>query len=282
MLNSVCPSIIPQDSVSHFSFSDSDIEPSEIQIIPKSLVNTSLKRPRRSKANISNIYPQEPESKISPEISAEQPSCLINTRPSPGTSLSDSRSNKKTDYPPKITSLKNANEKPGVRQKIINCSECVIKKIKHPCRTASGLCRMKGKNISHLSQVKPFMRDSARSYTMIINSRDKSFLKFIGNKQESIIEETSEETMLTEYWQVKEDVEEKYKKLLNNLEIEEAFEIKLLTKKLMKGNIIKPEELASKINEIKEEYDFTRDLILKQKITEVEELINKFQRKLLV
>ena len=87
--------------------------------------------------------------------------------------------------------------------------------------------------------------------------------------------------MLTEYWQIKDELEEKYRKLMASLEVEEAAEIKMRTAKLvMREKMARAEEVMEVISEIREEYDITRSLLLKQKIQEVEDTIGQFQKKL--
>ena len=106
------------------------------------------------------------------------------------------------------------------------------------------------------------------------------------SKEESVIQESVEESMLTDYWQHKDELEEKYRKLLASFESEEVAEIKLRTAKLLvkKGDSetkAKPEDVLEVISSVKEEYEITRSLILKQKISEIEEMLSKFQKKIL-
>ena len=96
-----------------------------------------------------------------------------------------------------------------------------------------------------------------------------------------MIQESAEEGMLTEYWQIKDELEEKYRKLMASLEVEEAAEIKMRTAKLvMREKMARAEEVMEVISEIREEYDITRSLLLKQKIQEVEDTIGQFQKRL--
>ncbi len=99
---------------------------------------------------------------------------------------------------------------------------------------------------------------------------------------ESVIQESIEESMLTDYWQQKDELEEKYKRLLDSLEVEEAIEIKYRTGRLMAGkSTTGAESVMELISAIKDEYYVTRSLLLKQKILEVEEAIGQFQKKLM-
>ena len=100
------------------------------------------------------------------------------------------------------------------------------------------------------------------------------------SKQEYAIKESAEESMLTDYWQRKDELEEKYSKLLMNLELEEAAEIKCRTARLLNGKG-KSEDMIEVISSVKEEYEITRSLILKQKISEIEEIISKCQKKIM-
>ncbi len=100
-------------------------------------------------------------------------------------------------------------------------------------------------------------------------------------RESSVIEETIEECLLTDYWHQKDKLDAKYKKQLDSLEVEEAEEIKYRTKGLtMQREAISAERVLEVIAAVHDEYCVTRGLLLKQKILEVEEMIEKFQTKL--
>lgn len=87
------------------------------------------------------------------------------------------------------------------------------------------------------------------------------------------IEEVEEESTLVDYWEKKEEYNEKYKKLLLELENEEKAEIRCKTSKL-----IDRKEINEAIQKINEEYNMTRDLILKQKILEEEAILSQYEK----
>ena len=96
------------------------------------------------------------------------------------------------------------------------------------------------------------------------------------NFDDNIIEESAEESTLHEYWLKKEDIEEKYAKLLANLDAEEKAEI---THYAIKARF--NAKAGEGILHIKDEYDRTRDLILKLKLMELEEILDGYKTRLL-
>ncbi len=91
------------------------------------------------------------------------------------------------------------------------------------------------------------------------------------------IPELAEENMLHEYWQRKEEVEEKYRRLLADLNSEEAIEIKHHILKV--GPSASPGCLAARdvVKRVSDEYDRTRALLLKQQLIELEELLTSYR-----
>ena len=85
------------------------------------------------------------------------------------------------------------------------------------------------------------------------------------------IEEVEEESMLFDYWEKKEEYNEKYKKIMKELENEERTEIRCKISKLLDNK-----EINDTIQQIHEEYNMTRDLILKQKILEEEAILSQY------
>jgi len=86
---------------------------------------------------------------------------------------------------------------------------------------------------------------------------------------------------LSDYWVQKQALEAKYEKIINDLEIEEATEIKVKTSMLLKIS----EQTTAKIvldtiQKIKDEYEITRGLIIKQKLFEEEELVASCKEKI--
>ena len=97
-------------------------------------------------------------------------------------------------------------------------------------------------------------------------------------KEESVIEEL-EENMLTDYWQRKEEIEEKYKQVFSALEVEEATEIRMkVAQLLVRGRNATVEFLTDVIAAVKEEYGVIKSLIIKQRILEEEETISQYEK----
>ena len=83
--------------------------------------------------------------------------------------------------------------------------------------------------------------------------------------------------MLHEYWQRKEEVEEKYRHLLADLNSEEAIEIK---HHILKVAPSAPPDCLMALDVVKrvsDEYERTRTLLLKQQIVELEELLTSYR-----
>ncbi len=106
--------------------------------------------------------------------------------------------------------------------------------------------------------------------------RNRSLL---AKSKDSVILELVEESTITDYWQKKEEVEDKYRKMLGALELEEATEIKHRTSKLLKQlHQATPQIVVETIAGVKEEYEITRSLLLKQKVVEEEEAVSQYEK----
>ena len=93
------------------------------------------------------------------------------------------------------------------------------------------------------------------------------------------IQELAEEGMLTDYWQHKEELEQKYKTLFSALESEEVSEIKCETARLIKEQAKKnAEQVMETIKSIREEYESTKRLLCKQKVLEEEEMLSRYEK----
>ena len=75
----------------------------------------------------------------------------------------------------------------------------------------------------------------------------------------------------------KRKLEEKYRNLMSQLSLEQAFEINHNVEKLSKGS---NEQLQNAIQNIKEEYSITRGLLEQQRIVEEGELLEEYQNKI--
>ena len=222
----------------------------------------------------------EPEIKLSAESSSELPSSFGQ---SPATSITDSRSHKesrKEMYTESTIQSQKIPHTPGCynrrkvpTNRVLLCMPIsalsVLKRTQEKKRIGTSQFLMPSCNMSNISPCSGPYASQERP-------------KKVHKPAVSIIEESIEETMLTEYWQHKDGVEEKYKKLIDGLQVEEATEIKLAMKKMSESSRgTQSEDVMEVINRIKDDYDVTRSLIIKQKIAEVEELISRCQRKLL-
>jgi hypothetical protein len=89
------------------------------------------------------------------------------------------------------------------------------------------------------------------------------------------------DNMLTEYWQLKDQLEEKYNSLFAALQLEEASEINHRTSKLLRCPAdLQTHTVLDTIATIKEEYENTRSLLLQQQLVELEEILTDFQHRL--
>eukprot|EP00826_Nyctotherus_ovalis_P055537 TRINITY_DN7384_c0_g8_i2.p1 TRINITY_DN7384_c0_g8~~TRINITY_DN7384_c0_g8_i2.p1 ORF type:complete len:275 (+),score=77.17 TRINITY_DN7384_c0_g8_i2:203-1027(+) len=77
------------------------------------------------------------------------------------------------------------------------------------------------------------------------------------------------------YWTLKEELEEKYSKLISQLAVEEAAEVRIVAKQVLKGAVSSGQ--LEKISEIREKYEVSRSLIQQQRILEFKELIAKYK-----
>ena len=91
-------------------------------------------------------------------------------------------------------------------------------------------------------------------------------------RDQFVIKESEEETMLHDYWQKKDEIEEKYKRLQKDLEVEEAAEISLAV-----GRVKKEGQIVKDVGLIKEYYANVKSLLSQQKIIELEELLSEYQ-----
>lgn len=90
-----------------------------------------------------------------------------------------------------------------------------------------------------------------------------------------------EDATLLGYWIQKDKIDKKYDKLLEEISVEEAAEIKHITSRIFeKIPKQKGKEVLELITDVKEDYEITRGLLIKQKIAEEEEVINAFKQKL--
>ncbi len=86
------------------------------------------------------------------------------------------------------------------------------------------------------------------------------------------------DSTLKDYWLTKESIEQKYKELLERLELEEASEIKhYATKYVHPGNQTEAKEVVDVIRSVRENYEVTRRLLIGQKLVEQEEIINRLK-----
>ena len=85
----------------------------------------------------------------------------------------------------------------------------------------------------------------------------------------------TQESVLPDYWKRKKDVVDKYLRLFAELEAEEKAEIYLFVGKNARANF-DPMAMYS----IREEYERIKDLLLRQKVMELEELLAEFEQKL--
>ncbi len=96
-------------------------------------------------------------------------------------------------------------------------------------------------------------------------------------KNASVIREFADESMLHEYWMRKEEVEEKYRRLITELESEEKAETEYYTRK----SAGRGKNSAERIISVRQEYERTRVLLLQQKLVEIEEVLSEYKSQIL-
>jgi len=111
-------------------------------------------------------------------------------------------------------------------------------------------------------------------------SRSRLFVGSFQAKKSTSHKLTMKEPLndMLDYWSIKKELESKYNKLQSELEIDEATEIKIVTKQLLKG--VANKNQLNEISEIKEKYEISKSLLQQQRILEIEELISRFRYKL--
>jgi len=110
-------------------------------------------------------------------------------------------------------------------------------------------------------------------------SRQSSFKSTRTNrKSENEIIRSIANNMLQGYWEKKKEVEEKYEKMYNNLIIEENIESDFRISKY--GTNCQNSQMGIKeiIENVRNEYNATRLLIMQQKIMELEDVINQYKQ----
>ncbi len=91
------------------------------------------------------------------------------------------------------------------------------------------------------------------------------------------VEERMESGQMREFWKRRREVEEKYRKLVCDLEIEETAELGLRMRKTKKG---KPEKVEEMVTGLRLYYQSVKALLVEQKICEQEDLIFEYKQKL--
>jgi hypothetical protein len=90
-----------------------------------------------------------------------------------------------------------------------------------------------------------------------------------------------ENCAMIRYWIQKEKLDKKYSKILEELAIEEAEEIKHLTSRILENKQkADGEKILEIVENVKQDYDTTKCLLKRQKIVEEEDLINEYLQKL--
>ncbi len=110
----------------------------------------------------------------------------------------------------------------------------------------------------------------------VLSLQDAATARELGVDQ-SVIKESAEETMIHDYWTKKDEVEDKYRKMGRQVDVEELAEISL---KLSKGQ--GDPELMKSIYAIKEYYANVKTLLAQQKLMEQEDLLKEYQRRISV
>lgn len=85
------------------------------------------------------------------------------------------------------------------------------------------------------------------------------------------------ENLLFKYWSKKRELEKKYKRIFNDLKIEEDEEIKLKTRKIMANNENSAKAFLDMLTNVKDYYATTVRLMQEQRIIEIEQLLLKFR-----
>ena len=92
------------------------------------------------------------------------------------------------------------------------------------------------------------------------------------------LQEITETTILSNYWNKKEQINRKYQDLLNQLHCEELVEIKHCALKYESAeNCNTSTSLLEAINQIKECYEELENLLMRQKLLEQEDVIALFK-----
>ena len=98
-------------------------------------------------------------------------------------------------------------------------------------------------------------------------------------KKNKCLDNHNEHYIILDYWEHKNQLEKKYELLLNELKTEEAIEINIATKNFIEYS--DDASLMKTIYEIKEKYRRSCNLIKEQRILEAEELIIRFQKRII-
>lgn len=101
-------------------------------------------------------------------------------------------------------------------------------------------------------------------------------LRKCSNCNENVIRESADESMLHEYWARKDEVEEKYGRLLAELDSEEKTEITHYALREPQNG----QSVCDRVLEVRHDYERTRELLLKQKIVELEEILAEYKSKI--
>ncbi len=95
--------------------------------------------------------------------------------------------------------------------------------------------------------------------------------------EQSVINESAEETMLHDYWTRKDEIEEKYGRMERGIDKEEMVEINL---KLTRGT--SGLDILKEISALREYYANVKTLITQQKLIELQDVLNDFQKRIAV
>ena len=98
-------------------------------------------------------------------------------------------------------------------------------------------------------------------------------LSLINNARKK--KEEMESDLLKEYWKRKGEIEEKYRKMLADLDKEASVELKYKINTLKDSN--EKDNAVNDLSKIKEYYEDSRSLLIEQRIIEQEELLKEFQ-----
>lgn len=118
-------------------------------------------------------------------------------------------------------------------------------------------------------------RSVIRSSTRL---RERIPLSCRSRDRETPVSDAVDCSALQAYWMKKRAIEEKYQLLINSLKEEELCEMSHRTRKLLdrrSENVA--QELDETLKDLREYYESTRDLIMRQELVEQEELVAKFR-----